>query len=79
MFNTGIFYKDRKVISHRSILKIFINPLLRSFFGKALGSNIKEGKFVEYKLINQKEPKGFAFKVNFDYDYKTSNYGILIP
>lgn len=69
MFQTGLVFKDNKVISHRSILKIFLNPLLRRFFGIAIGSVIENNSFVRYKIIRQTEPKTFTFKINFKYDY----------
>lgn len=69
MFQTGLVFKDNKVISHRSILKIFLNPLLRRFFGIAIGSVIDNNSFVRYKIIKQSEPKTFTFKINFKYDY----------
>ena len=66
---TGLVFKDGKIISHRSYRKIFLNPILRTFFGKAIGSIIADEKFIGYKLINQKEPTGWSFKIDFDYDY----------
>jgi len=36
MFQTGLVFKDGKVISHRSHRKIFLNPILRKLFGKAI-------------------------------------------
>ena len=69
MFQTGLVFKDGKVIAHRSKRKIFLNPLLRRLFGKAIGSVISDNKFVEYKLINQTEPTTWTFKIDFEYDY----------
>jgi len=69
MFQLGIVFKDGKPIAHRSLLKIFFNPLLRRFLGKAIASNIENNKFVGYTIINQTEPKKFMFKIEFDYDY----------
>jgi len=69
MFQTGLVFKDGKVISHRSHRKIFLNPILRKLFGKAIGSIISDNKFVEYKLINQTEPSGWSFRIDFEYDY----------
>jgi len=69
MFQTGLVFKDGKVISHRSLIKIFLNPILRMVFGKAIGSIISNNKFVEYKLINQTEPITWSFRINFEYDY----------
>ncbi len=69
MFQTGLVFKDGKVISHRSYRKILFNPLLRILFGKAIGSIIVDDRFTGYKLINQTEPTTWTFKINFEYDY----------
>jgi len=69
MFQTGLVFKDGKVIAHRSHRKIFFNPILRKLFGKAIGSIITDNKFVGYKLIDQTEPTGWSFKIYFEYDY----------
>jgi len=69
MFQTGLVFKDGKVISHRSYRKIIFNPILRRLFGKAISSKISDNKFVGYKLINQTEPTTWTFKIDFDYDY----------
>lgn len=64
----GIVIKNDKAISHRSVLKILLNPLLRRFFGIAIASVIKDNKFVRYEVIKQKEPKSWNFKFDGDYD-----------
>jgi len=69
MFQTGLVFKDGKVIAHRSHRKIFFNPILRRLFGKAISSIISDNKFVGYKLINQTEPTTWTFRIDFDYDY----------
>ena len=69
MFQTGLVFKDGKVINHRTLTKIFLNPILRKLFGKAIGSIIVDNKFVRYELINQTLPKGFSFRYDGDYDY----------
>ena len=38
-------------------------------FGKAIGSIISDNTFVEYKIINQTEPREWTFKIDFEYDY----------
>ena len=68
IFQTGLYFNKGKIVSHRSLIKIFLNPILRYIFGKAIGSIIENNKFKGYRLINQTEPKGFAFKINFKYD-----------
>lgn len=71
MLQTGLVFKDGKVISHRSYRKILFNPLLRILFGKAIGSIITDEKFVGYKLIDQVEPRRWTFRIDFEYDYIT--------
>jgi hypothetical protein len=67
----GIFVKNNKAISHRSLLKIFLNPFLRRFLGIAIGSKVQDLKFIKYVIIKQKSDiLKFNFHVDFDYDYK---------
>ena len=33
----GILYKDKKIVNHRSLLKVLINPILR-YFGYCIGT-----------------------------------------
>ena len=68
MFQVGLVFKDGKVIAHRSYCKIFLNPLLRRWFGKTIGSVIEDEKFVGYKIIDQCEPISWSFSVNFEHD-----------
>lgn len=68
-FQLGIVYKDKKVISHRSLVKIFFNPLLRILFNRAIGSVVIDGRFIKYGFIKQKYPKYWTFKIDFKYDY----------
>lgn len=69
IFQLGLVYKDGKVINHRSLIKILLNPILRTLFEKAIGSIVEDNKFIKYRIINQTEPKGFSFRYNGDYDY----------
>ena len=69
MLQTGLVFKDGKVISHRSYRKIFFNPLLRRLFGKAIGTIVTDNKFVGYKIIDQTEPTTWTFRIDFEYDY----------
>lgn len=71
MLDLGIFVKDNKVISHRSILKIFLNPFLRRYFGIAISSIVKDFKFRRYTISKQSTNSViFHITVNFEYDYK---------
>lgn len=36
-FKLGILYKDKKIVNHRSLLKVLINPILR-YFGYCIGT-----------------------------------------
>ena len=65
-----IYFKGGKAISHRSFIKVLLNPLLRRMFGVAIGSLIEDNTFIKYKIIKQSEPKYWSFKPDFDYDYK---------
>ncbi len=51
MFQTGLVFKDGKVINHRTLTKIFLNPILRFLFGKAIGSKIIN-TYMKIKEIN---------------------------
>jgi hypothetical protein len=35
--NLGILYKDGKIVNHRSLVKVLLNPILR-YFGYYIGS-----------------------------------------
>ena len=45
----GILYKDGKIVNHRSLLKVLVNPVLR-YFGYHIGSICKENKIKGIKL-----------------------------
>jgi hypothetical protein len=49
MLNLGIIWKDGKVINHRSLLKVCINPILR-VFGIEIASLFDENTFKRYVL-----------------------------
>jgi hypothetical protein len=36
-FKLGILYKDKKIVNHRSLLKVLVNPILR-YFGYCIGT-----------------------------------------
>jgi len=68
-FQLGVVIKDDRAISHRSLLKILVNPFLRRFFGIAIGSIVDDKEFKRYSVIKQKQPTSFSFKIDFEYDY----------
>ena len=46
----GILYKNGKIVSHRSLLKVFLNPILRRF-GYFIGSVCEENKIKGLKFL----------------------------
>lgn len=50
-FDLGYVYDKDGLCAHRTMLKIIINPFLRSIFGYAVASNIENEKFTGYTLI----------------------------
>jgi hypothetical protein len=46
----GILYKNGKIVNHRTILKIVLNPILKCF-GLYIGSRFIDNKFKYYKLV----------------------------
>jgi len=68
-FELGIIVKNDKAIAHRSLLKIFLNPLLRRLFGIAIASKVENKKFLGYSFIKQNEPTSWSFKFGEPYDY----------
>jgi len=45
----GILYKDNKIVNHRSLLKVLINPILRKF-GYFIGSVCENNKIKGMRL-----------------------------
>lgn len=65
-YKLGIVYKDRKVINHRSALKVFLNPFLR-VLGLQIGT-----------YFDNKRPKGIRLmkcppqiNITFSYDVES--------
>lgn len=46
----GVIYHNDKIINHRSLLKVLLNPLLRFMFGYHLTSLFVDEVFAAYKL-----------------------------
>jgi hypothetical protein len=63
--NLGILYKDNKIVNHRSILKVFINPILR-YFGYCIATNCKNEKLGKIVIISQEKIKPIKWNL---YDY----------
>jgi len=67
--NLGILYKDNKIINHRSLFKVLMNPICR-YFGFCFGTIYKNNKLFGYKIIKQKRTKikwDFSNHNQFDY------------
>jgi len=54
--NLGVIYQNGKIINHRSLVKIIMNPILRRLFGIAISSIFVNNRFMRYKIIKQKPP-----------------------
>ena len=64
MLTLGILYKDNKIVNHRSLLKVFINPILR-YFGYQFGTVfLLNGILGKVKLAKCKPTN------NIKYDFK---------
>ena len=66
----GIVYKNGKVINHRSLLKVLINPIIR-YFGFQIVSLYNEEINEIYGISLRKcdrQPISYDFKYHNDYD-----------
>ena len=66
----GIVYKDNKIINHRSLLKVLLNPFLRRI-GLYIGTLYIDGQLKGIRLNRGiRTPKIiWSFNYNVDYDY----------
>ena len=76
MKNLGILYKDGKVVNHRSVTKILLNPILR-LFGYEIGSQFDEDtwefvclEFHKTERMNKLDYSNFNKHNDFDYIIK---------
>lgn len=67
----GILYKNGKIVNHRSLLKVIINPILR-YFGYYIGTICIDDKLGWIKI--QKGQKTKSIK----YDFKCNEYDTII-
>lgn len=69
--NLGIICKDDKIINHRSLLKVLLNPFLR-YFGFQISTlynhNTNELGFI--RITKCKRTKKMLFKNSWNYDIK---------
>ena len=68
----GIIIKDGKIINHRSLLKVLINPILRRF-GYYIGSIVNNEKIEGLKILRGQKTN----KIIYDFNY-TNNYDYII-
>lgn len=61
----GILYKDNKIVNHRSLLKVLVNPLLRSI-GLCIGSEFENNKIKKMVLFKTQPTK-------LKYDFNSYN------
>ena len=64
MMNLGIIVKDGKVVNHRSLLKVLINPFLRTI-GWQIASILEDNNIKGISLVGC--PK-ISFKIMWNYD-----------
>jgi hypothetical protein len=66
----GIVYKDGKVVSHRSLLKVLLNPILR-YFGYQIATVYcaEKDKLKGLKIIKSERILPKWEKYNYDYDF----------
>lgn len=65
----GILYKDEKIVNHRSLSKVLLNPILR-YFGYYIGSIFIDKKFIKYKICRCEKSKTIKYTlITNDYDF----------
>lgn len=74
----GILYKNGKIVNHRSLIKVLINPILRRF-GYYIGSICVNNEIGGIKLSRgQKSNKiKWDFKSHNDYDFLVKKRRII--
>lgn len=68
----GILYKDDKVVNHRSLLKVLINPILR-YFGYYIGSVCEDNQIKGMKLERGQKVN----KIKWDFNSYNDHDSIL--
>ena len=60
--NLGVVYKDEKIVNHRSIIKVFLNPFLR-FFGINIATifDIERNKLLRPTIVKCNKIKNISF------------------
>ena len=68
----GILYKDNKIVNHRSLLKVLVNPILR-YFGYCIGTiynlstNQLEG--ISIAKVDKSDEIKWDFNNHKEFDY----------
>lgn len=70
MLKLGILYKNDKIVNHRSLLKILINPILR-YFGYYIASIFDGNKFCGLKIYKGQKTTSIEYDLTScnDYDF----------
>ena len=69
-FKLGILYKDNKIVNHRSLLKVLINPILR-YFGFYIGTsyNLSNNKIGGIHILKTKKSNKIKWDFNSHNEY----------
>jgi hypothetical protein len=68
LFKLGVVYKNGRIINHRSVLKVFCNPLLR-LFGICIATKLNNGELGGVTVRRSKVTIQTSILYNADYDY----------
>jgi hypothetical protein len=70
----GILYKNNKIVNHRSLLKVLINPILR-YFGYCIGTvyNLSNNQLEGIRIVNVNKSK----KIKWDFN-SYNEYDVII-
>lgn len=58
----GVVYENCKIVNHRSLLKVALNPVLRFVFGYHLTSMFVDDEFAVYKLERCDRPRSIVYE-----------------
>jgi hypothetical protein len=64
----GILYKDKKIVNHRSLLKVLFNPILR-YFGYCIATKLINNKLGSILIIKQEKVKNIKWNFNNHNDF----------
>jgi len=74
----GVLYKNSKIVNHRSLLKVILNPIFR-YFGLCIGSKFNNNnQFIKYQIFRCKRVRYIKYTLETnDYD-KIVKYRTII-